>query len=319
MESHLPVLNPTFREQFALYAAQLWRGEAASLQRISDSENYVYSFLVSKKRCFLRLTASHHRPLSQIEAELDFVRYLHQGGVSVSLPLTSLNGLAVEKLPGANHDLFACVFEEAEGEPFVFNRNEANLKHFQMCGQTLGRIHALARRYAPAANSRRFAWDEDDCIDKAESYLPQSESMVRAEYHDLMGWLRKLPKDEQSFGLIHGDFGATNYRYQDNRLNVFDFDDCCYHWFAYDLAITIYPHGWRREAKALLDSLLEGYCEENIWDARTVSQLLNFCRLRLLYMFLRYAKKWGFSDLSDQQVDWFAKKRENIEAGYKLS
>jgi len=134
-----------------------------------------------------------------------------------------------------------------------------------------------------------------------------------------MSWLRKFPKDEQSFGLIHGDFGATNYRYQDNRLTVFDFDDCCYHWFGYDLAITIYPHGWRKEAEALLGSLLEGYSKETVWDDRLTRDLMSFCRLRLLYMFLTYAKKWGFSDLSEQQASWFAQKRENIARGYKLS
>jgi amicoumacin kinase len=319
VEEYLPVSDSPYREQLALEAAKLWRGESVSLRHIGDSENSVYCFIASEKRRFLRLTSSHHRALSQIEAELDFVRYLHQGGVSVSLPLISLNGLAVERMPGASHDLFACVFVEAEGEPFVFNSHQANMKHFRLRGQTLGRIHALAREYAPSANSRRFAWDEDDCILKAESYLPQSESVVWAEYHRLMDWLRKLPKGEQAFGLIHGDFGATNYRYQDNRLSVFDFDDCCYHWFAYDLAITIYPHGWRKEAGALLDSLLEGYCEENVWDVRLRRDLMNFCRLRLLYMFLRYAKRWGFSDLSDQQVSWFAQKRENIGGGYKLS
>ena len=310
--------DSTYREQLALEAAKLWRGESVSLRHINDSENHVYSFIASEKRRFLRLTSSHHRSLSQIEAELDFIRYLHQGGVSVSLPLTSLNGLAVEKMQCASHNFLACVFEEAEGEPFEFNSHEANMRHFRLRGQTLGRIHALAKKYAPPANSRRVAWDEDDCILNAESYLPRSESVVWAEYNQLMEWLRKLPKDEQSFGLIHGDFGATNYRHKDDRLTVFDFDDCCYHWFAYDLAITIYPHGWRKEAGALLDSLLEGYYEENCRDARLTRDLMNFCRLRLLYMFLTYAKKWGFSDLSDRQASWFAQKRGNIARGYKL-
>ena len=90
--------DSTYRVQLALEAAKLWRGESASLKHIGDSENYVYSFIASEKRRFLRLTSNHHRSLSQIEAELDFVRYLHQGGVSVSLPLTSLNGLAVEEI-----------------------------------------------------------------------------------------------------------------------------------------------------------------------------------------------------------------------------
>ena len=319
VEERLPVSDSTYREQLALEAAKLWRGEPTSLRHIGDSENHVYSFIASGKRRFLRLTSSHHRSLSQIEAELDFIRHLHQGGASVSLPLTSVNGLAVEKWQCASHDFLACVFEEAEGELFAFNSDAANAEHFRLRGRTLGRIHALAKKYAPSANSRRSAWDEDDCILNVESYLPKSESVVWAEYHRLMEWLRELPKDEQSFGLIHGDFGAANYRHRDNRLTVFDFDDCCYHWFAYDLAITIYPHGWRKEAGALLDSLLEGYSEENVWDARLTKDLMSFCQLRLLYMFLTYAKKWGFSDLSDRQASWFAQKRENIAGGYRLS
>ncbi len=306
-----------YREQPALEAAKLWRGE--SVQRVCDSENYVYSFIADERRRFLRLTPGHHRSLPQIEAELDFIRFLHRGGVSVSLPSTSINGLEVEKMQSGNRDFLACVFEEAEGEPFAFNSNEANMEHFRLRGQTLGRIHTLSRNYVPKANFRRFEWDVDDCILNAENYLPKTESAVWAEYHFLMDWLRKLPKDEQSFGLIHGDFGATNFRCQNDRLCVFDFDDCCYHWFAYDLAITIYPHGLKKEARALLDSLLEGYCEETVWDYRRTSELINFCRLRLLYMFLTYAKKWGFSDLSEQQANWFAQKRENIVGGYKLN
>jgi len=106
--------------------------------------------------------------------------------------------------------------------------------------------------------------------------LPQSESVVRAEHHQLMDWLRGYPRNEQSFGLIHGDFGATNYRYKDGCLMVFDFDDCCYHWFAYDLAITIYPHGWRKEGKALLESLLDGYSEKTTCQIGSTADLINF-------------------------------------------
>jgi Ser/Thr protein kinase RdoA (MazF antagonist) len=313
------VLDSNRRRQIALEAVELWRGEPVTLQHVSDSENYVFSFIVSKKNRFLRLTSSHHRTLFQIEAELDFIRYLHRGGVSVSIPIPSLNGLGTEKMQIANDIFFACVFEEAEGAPFTFGSHESNLKHFRLRGEALGRIHALAKKYDPSVSPRRFTWDEDDCVRNAERYLPQSENVVRAEYHQLMEWLHSYPKDEQSYGLIHGDFGPTNYRYLDGCLNVFDFDDCCYHWFAYDLAITIYPHGWRKEARALLEALLEGYSEEATWRTESIADLTSFCRLRQLYMFLTHAKKWGFSDLSGQQASWYAQKRENIAKGYKLS
>jgi Ser/Thr protein kinase RdoA (MazF antagonist) len=116
--------------------------------------------------------------------------------------------------------------------------------------------------------------------------------------------------------LIHGDFGETNYRFQGDRLTVFDFDDCCRHWFAYDLAVTIYPHGWRREGLQLLEHLLEGYAEKTSLNT-TLAELTMFCQWRQIYMFLVYARKWGFNDLSPQQAEWFARKRENIVRGYE--
>lgn len=312
------MVDSTYRRRLAIQVAELWQGEPASLQHVSDSENYVYSFTAFEKKYFLRLTPSHHRSLRQIEAELDFVDYLHLGGVSASLPLPSASQRMIEQVQIGSDSFFACAFEEAEGERFTFGSSEANKKHFQLRGQTLGRIHALAKRYAPSISSRRFAWDEDDCILNAERYLPRSEEVVWTEYQQLMNWSRDYPKDEQSFGLIHGDFGATNLRCKADRLTVFDFDDCCYHWFAYDLAVVIYPHGWREEARALLDSLLDGYSEETSGNFNSTADLTNFCRLRLLYMFLTYAKKWSFADLSDEQAKWFARKRENMVRGYRL-
>ena len=127
--------------------------------------------------------------------------------------------------------------------------------------------------------------------------------------------MQNYPKSNETFGLIHGDFGETNYRFQNEQLNVFDFDDCCYHWFVYDLAVSVYPHGWRKEGLRLLDYLLEGYAENMPLNIKR-EEITLFCRWRMLYMFLVYAKKWGFENLTRQQSEWFARKRENIAQGY---
>jgi amicoumacin kinase len=150
---------------------------------------------------------------------------------------------------------------------------------------------------------------------RADEFLPNSETIVWREYQAIRERLRGHPKSSQTYGLIHGDFGDTNYRHQYDRLNIFDFDDCCYHWFVYDLAITIYPHGWRDEGLQLLDWLLEGYSESMPLDL-TLADITMFCQWRLLYMFLVYAKKWGFEHPSEQQAEWFAQSRENIARGY---
>jgi hypothetical protein len=81
------------------------------------------------------------------------------------------------------------------------------------------------------------------------------------------------------------------------------------------LAVSIYPHGWRKEGLRLLDSLLKGYGEKTDLSF-SLAEITMFCQWRLIYMFLVYAKKWGFKGLTTQQIEWFRLKRENIARGY---
>lgn len=302
-----------------LAALELWRGEPGSLRHVGDSANHVFTFLSHGRRRFLRLTHGLRRTRTHIEAELDFITYLHRHGVGVGLPLTSSDGRTFEELTTEGGLLFACVFEEVVGESFVFGSREADLSHFRLRGRTLGRMHALSKGYTPPENRRRFQWHEDDLFRDVEGYLPRSEKVAWAEYRELTGWLSARTLDRDSFGLIHGDFGPTNFRCAGGSLNVFDFDDSCYHWFAYDLAITIYPHGRREGAGALLESLLEGYAFETGCVPPGREELLTLCRLRQLYMFLNYARAWGLTEPSAERAAWFEQKRENMARGYELS
>ncbi len=301
---------------FAIAAIELWRGDPNSLRHVSHSANYVFSFIESGKKRYLRLTPTYRKTKNQIEAELDFVAFLRRGGISAMLPIPSVAGRLIEEINFAESSLFACVFEEAEGERFRYDSAKSNKEHFKLRGKTIGQIHALSKTYIPFDNLRRFAWDEDKLLLKADKFLPKSEKVIWRELDVQRERLKDYPKSAETFGLIHGDFGETNYRYQKDKLNIFDFDDCCYHWFVYDIAVTIYPHGWRKEGLHLLDWLLEGY-SENMPLKLTLEEITMFCRWRLIYMFLVYAEKWDFENLSEQQKTWFAQKRENIVCGYK--
>ncbi len=312
------MIDSIYKSEIANTAIELWHGDAAPLSSVGNSANHAYSFVKSGQTRFLRLTSSRARTKEQIEAELDFIFYLHQGSVSVALPVSSVAGRFVEEIASTNDLLFACVFEQAEGKRFRYESGESNKEHFRLRGRTLGQIHALSKTYLPSGSFCRFAWDADNLLLDVENFLPASEKIVWREYNTLKERLRECPQSKQTYGLIHGDYGETNYRHQDSQLNIFDFDDCCYHWFVYDLAITIYPHGWRKEGLQLLDWLLEGY-SENIPLNATLADVTLFCQWRLIYMFLVYARKWGFEHLSQQQAEWFAQKRENIARGYQWS
>lgn len=310
--------DPTGTDRIALEALGLWDGTPGSLLRVGESENEVFRFSTGLEARYLRLVSADRRPLEQVEAELEFVSHLAAGGAGVCPALQSANGRLIETFLGPAGALYASSFNEAEGEAFEFGAPEDNLAHFRLRGRALGRIHALSRTFRPSTDARRFAWDQEPCLTHAARHVPKSETAVWREHRELSAWLADRPRDEPCYGLIHGDFGATNYRQLGDRLTVFDFDDCCYHWYAYDLAVAIYPHGWRAEAGALLAALLAGYSETAAGPVPAPGELQFFCRLRLLYMFLTYARKWGFADLSERQVRWFARTRDNIVRGYRF-
>jgi Ser/Thr protein kinase RdoA (MazF antagonist) len=302
-------------QKIANIAVEMWAGAANSLRLVGISANYVFSFVAAGETRFLRLTPESERTINRIAAELDFIVYLRQNGVNAMLPIASSSGRLIEEIDFDNRRLFACVFEAAAGEQFTFNSAESPKEHFRLRGRTLGEIHNLSRNYNPANDCRRFMWDEDVLLIETERFLPESETIVWKEFLKLKEQLQRFPKSSETFGLIHGDLGETNFLCQNGRLNVFDFDDSCYHWFVYDLAISIYPHGWRKEGLQLLDSLLEGYGEKTDLNF-TLVEITIFCRWRLIYMFLVYARKLGFDDLMPQQIEWFRRKRENIARGY---
>lgn len=310
------MIDSIYKSELANTAIELWHGDAESLRYVGNSANHVYSFVKSGQTRFLRLTSSRDRTKEQIEAELDFIAYLHRGGINAMPPILSAAERFIEELSSANGSLFACVFEEAKGERFRYDSTKINKEHFKLRGRTLGQIHRRSKDYVPSGGFRRFIWDEDKLLLEAENFLPKSESIIWREFYALKEQLRDCPKSNQTYGLIHGDFGETNYRYQNEQLNIFDFDDCCYHWLVYDLAITIYPHGWRKEGLRLLDWLLEGYFEDMDLNM-TLTDVTMFCQWRLIYTFLVFARRWGFENLSEQQYKWFTQKRENIARGYE--
>ncbi len=87
------------RNELANAAIKLWRGDSESLQYLGDSANYVYSFVHSGKTRYLRLTSSYDRTKEQIEAELDFIAYLHRSGVGAALPISSVARRLFEDIP----------------------------------------------------------------------------------------------------------------------------------------------------------------------------------------------------------------------------
>ncbi len=247
-------------------------------------ENFVYR---SGDRV-IRITHDSHRTVEQLLGELEFLRYLYAGGAAVSTPIL-FPGNAELLTVG---DFHICQFEHASGvgasmdEPF-------SKEVIRQWGQCIGTFHRLTRDFKPVHPRQNWIDDENHRFD---CRIPADQTTVLARSSELMNRLSGLEDSPEVYGLIHSDAHVGNYVNDQGSLTFFDFDDCLYAWFGYDIAtillgVAIQP--WvddtqdaRTEAiQNFLPVFIDGYREENdsaclMWD-----HMHDFLKLRELSLY----------------------------------
>ncbi len=252
---------------------------------------YVCSFRRDGKDCVLRITPPNEEiDLPGMRAILPWIHFLAAGGASVAAPVPSQNGNLIEAFEQAGQTYIAVAFERApgvRGEELTFDQWNDAL--FARLGQTAGKMHALAKAYIPPnTDLKRPEWNAAaNCFHPPEQF-PPSEAIIAAKQVRLFEYVQTLPKDRDSYGMIHADLHGGNFfvDVDTNTITVFDFDDCAYGWYVMDIAmgvfdaLVLYP-GADCEAFAarFLRSYLQGYCTENAISAFWLSQLPHFLKL----------------------------------------
>lgn len=299
-------------------AARLFGTSKERLGKFDDYEgcaNLVYHYERDGRQQVLRISYRPDRPVELIQAELHFVNYLAEGGVRLSKPVPSENGNLLEVIPAAGIPFIAVSFVKGRGmrvpdNDYRYREGVPIREYFQNWGQVLGRMHRLAKSYRPPSDTvRRPEWHTWDCF----TGFPAGERLpvIKQKYEALLAELHALPKDTDSYGLIHFDFNDGNFTvdYDNGDITVFDFDDCCYFWFTYDLACA-WEGGIGRamfrplaERKAFMDRymdlVLEGYGRENSLGDAWLARMPLFLRLIQMQELMHYAQ---YLDEPDEEV-----------------
>jgi Ser/Thr protein kinase RdoA (MazF antagonist) len=285
------------------------RGALKMFPGYEGAANLVYEYEADKKPLILRISFTPERTYEQIHAELHFVNYLSANGVNVSKPVLSQNENFVETIQAAGIPFHIVTFIKGKGMRVPDNgyryRTDAPIEeYFRNWGQILGQMHALTKNYHP----------ENDVIKRPEWFdlhksrlamvaqLPDRLHRVQAQIQFLLDELKSLPREKDSFGLIHGDFNDGNFTvdYTNGDITVFDFDDSCYFWFIYEIA-SAWEGGIGRtmfrglsERKSFMEhymeQVMEGYSRKNSLPDEWLERLPLFIKLIQVEEFLHYAQ-----------------------------
>ncbi|MEN2767753.1 phosphotransferase enzyme family protein [Ornithinibacillus xuwenensis] len=289
------VFHPEIREHF-LRAYQL----DSTYKLLGDFENYVYEVTKDNQAFILRVTHSSHRLEEEVLGEIEWVNFLHSHDANVPVIYPSRHNKLVEKQIAENGTVFyASLFSKVNGSPVRANDDRFDRKLFYSWGKEIGKLHRLTEDFQPETIVRK-QWYEDDLFE-IEKYIPQ-EKMVIKRTKEIMEQLKELPKT--SFGLIHNDVHHGNFFYDDDEIQIFDFDDACYFWYVSDIAIPLYytcfslfsddktdRSGKQEFARQFLDAFMEGYRQEINPPLNWEEQLSLFLKVRDITLYSALNKK----------------------------
>lgn len=207
-----------------------------------------YAFLFPGHPFMIRVSMTPRKTRRQILSELLWVDDLKSFKDTICEPSPSLRGNLLEEIEIDGTLYRASMFRTARGH--IRDVLEMDPMYFICVGEALGAIHATS----VDENLQGIHFDRPTGYDKMLNLinahrvdLPEN---VAGKIDTLMDELHAMPKMPETYGLCHGDFHSNNYYVEYNNVWLFDFDDCEYEFYLYDIAT------------ALLAPVLTGYKPE---------------------------------------------------------
>lgn len=318
------LIKNRFNSRILTQATDRFGIAADQIALLDGFESFIYQFQKEGQEYILRISHSQRRSADLIRGELDWINYLADGGVGVSRAVPSQSGEMVEVVDDQHGGEFlAAAFEKARGQ-MAWKAGVYEKQHlYAPYGRLIGRMHRLTKSYQPADPAwKRLEWDDPLNIDTKQWLLPASENVFQRQ-QALIASLRRLPKDIDSYGLVHLDAHAGNFFLDDqNQFTLFDFDDCTYSWFANDLAMVLFYAVTNREdmeayAARFWPRFLEGYHQENSLDPSWLRHVPDFLKLREIDIFTLLHRSRDVSKLNPEGWDgrFMRGRRERLEQG----
>ncbi len=277
------------------YCASAWG--LKNLAFIRKMENIVYSADSKEGKVYLRLTSPLRRGKPEIEAEIHWIEHLASSGIAVPKLIPGRKGNKIVSLHENNQQFEAVVFKEVRGgHPSI--EVATSPAFLRKLGALIAKMHLASERYEKLHHKREEWFEERGLRHALTGAANSAQIALRSQLKSMVAQLHQLPRTPSTYGLIHADLGALNlFVSDDNSIVIIDFDDSCYHWFVFDLAIVLFSIEGRFREDALLPDLakwlkdlLEGYQSVRLLSQDEIDRipfLIRYAQLRL-YFWIEY-------------------------------
>jgi amicoumacin kinase len=262
----------------------LHRGQGIVLEALRQGEPII-----------LKVMAAANDASDDLQARLDWIKYLHTNGLRVPELIESTRGDWIERaeIGGMYYAAYAYVRIPLTDKSRIDWRDDTLPPKL---GALMGRMHRLSGLYRPEPGRPRMQqWDEVDWLVEPAGVLHPSQTAIADSIARLREAISRLPRTPGNYGLIHDDLHTGNVFCVDGELAVIDFDCCHYGWFAADLSSALLFRTWigpdkerpgvRDQAVRFLKGVTQGYRTENDLPPDWAYMVPTFLKLREISVF----------------------------------
>jgi len=311
--------------------------ERAELKFKSYSGNGLYQVVVSASResefdiphgrYALRLHQPGYMKPEYIRSELEWLSALCEAGFDVPNPFRTADGdwLTVADgdydVPGERN---CTLLSWVEGR--VLEKG-LRPRHFKSLGEVAGKLHEQSMLWKKPKNFKRPHWDWEGLFgdgfeygfvaqDARETIPKKHQQAFKDVLERIEDASKQLGKGKHSYGLIHADLGNVVFRC--GKARPFDFDDCGFGYWIFDLGVVLAHYMLDCGGKSLKmkDALIEGYQKTSIKPESNLEFLdlftaARFAQLMFFYqgMALRFPQH---SDESLREINQSAKYLKHV-------
>jgi len=301
--------------------AEKW--DLSDITFVRKMENIVFSCQSPSGKVYLRLTTPLRRKKPEILAEIQWIEHLAKSGLHVPKIISDKEGQKVVSITDGTQHYEAVVFSEIKGE-HPKEETVITPQFLQKLGAIMGKMHEASIGYP---RSFREEWSHERGIRHAlEAAKISNDKRLSTQFKKAIAWIESLPRNATNYGLVHADLGALNmFIGDDETIGIIDFDDSCYHWFAFDLAIILFSMAGRfKQAKfgpteaQWLTHLLIGYRKIRSFseeEVHWIPRFITFAALRLFFWIESHQILGTFHEDAVEKVarikEWVKKWAEN--------
>ncbi|GAA0363013.1 phosphotransferase enzyme family protein [Bacillus horti] len=308
-----------FNDQILAQSAKLFRANVGQMKDLGGFESFIYEFMLDGAEFIMRITHSLHRDKGEMQAEVDWIYFLAQQGVSVAKPIFSVNERLLERIDLDDSYFLVSAFEKAPGGKVT--KENWNEDLFIEWGKITGQMHKHTQSYEPPTGLKRPMWYEDPLLLEAENHLPAGHEIVVKKFSETIQKIKELPQNSDAFGLIHTDLHYGNFFVHEGKITAFDFDDCSYQYFVSDIAIPLFYSLYGSLSgddkisftRIFMKNFLAGYLTEHCLDKFWLEQLPLFLKLREIELYVVYHRSLDIEKLSDAEKQRLIVTKSNIE------